>query len=199
MTMRNAERWSAPVTRAEPTPRPNLTDPKLSQIWNFAAAILVLGTTLSGCETIDGVLNPAPHPIAKPSPPATQPVVARAQVTPAKQKPKPSPHESKEPEQVAAKEPEQVAAIDPDRLIGLDPQAVEKLLGAPAAITKGDPSLVWTYAGLGCSFQIIFYPDIKTTLFHALKYMDVSDSDAKVQDSRTCVRNTLTARNNGPS
>jgi hypothetical protein len=165
----------------------------LSQIWNFAAAILILGTTLSGCETIDGVLNPPPLPIAKPSPPATQPVVAHAQVTPAKQKPKPPPpHET-------TKEPEQVAAIDPDRLIGLDPQAVEKLLGAPAAISKGDPSLVWTYAGLGCSFQIIFYPDIRTTSFHALKYMDVSDNDAKIQDSRTCVGNTLTARNNGPS
>src|SRR5271154_3717630 len=118
MTMRNAERWSMPVTRAELTSRVYLTGPKLSQISNFAAAI-ILGTTLSGCATIDGALSPTPHPIAKPPPPVAQPV-------PVKQKPKPSPRDTKE--------PEQVAAIDPDSLIGLDPPAVEKLLGAPANI-----------------------------------------------------------------
>lgn len=195
MTMRNAERWSMPVTRAELVSRVYLTDPKLSQISNFAAAIL-LGATLSGCATIDGVLSQTPHPIAKPPLPVAQPVVPRAQtpvaqVVPVKQKPKPTPRDTKE--------PEQVAAIDPDSLIGLDPPAVEKLLGAPANIGKGDPSLVWTYAGIGCSFQIIFYPDIKTTSFHALKLMDVSGNDAKTQDLRACLRNILTARNNGPS
>lgn len=94
-----------------------------------------------------------------------------------------------------AKEPERVAAVDPKSLIGLHPAAVEKLLGAPSSVAKSDPSLVWTYMGQGCSIQIVFYPDLKTQSYHALKYT----SSAGAEADNACVRNILTVRSNGPS
>ncbi|GAA0568939.1 hypothetical protein [Rhizomicrobium electricum] len=93
------------------------------------------------------------------------------------------------------REPERVAALDPKSLIGLTPAAVEKLLGAPSAVLRSDPSLVWTYSGQGCSVQIVFYPDLKTASYHALKY----NSTAGAEADNTCVRNILTVRSNGPS
>lgn len=92
------------------------------------------------------------------------------------------------------KEPEKVAAIDPKNLIGLQPAAVEKLLGAPSSVANSQPSLVWTYSGQGCSFQIVFYPDLKTASFHALKYA----SSAGEQADNACIRSILTVRSNGP-
>ena len=92
------------------------------------------------------------------------------------------------------REPEKVASIDPKNLIGLAPAAVEKLLGTPTNVSNGDPSLVWTYAGQGCSFQIFFYPDLKTSSFHALKY----GSTGGAGESDSCIRNILTVRSNGP-
>jgi hypothetical protein len=92
------------------------------------------------------------------------------------------------------REPERVASIDPKSLIGLAPSAVEKLLGTPTNVSKGDPSLVWTYSGQGCSFQIFFYPDLKTASFHALKY----GSTHGTGESDACLRNILTVRANGP-
>jgi hypothetical protein len=94
-----------------------------------------------------------------------------------------------------AREPERVAAVDPKSLIGLTPSAVEKLLGAPSGVAKSDPSLVWTYSGQGCSVQIVFYPDLKTASYHALKY----SSSAGAEADNACVRNILTVRSNGPS
>jgi hypothetical protein len=187
MTTRNADYTCMPIARAGRT----------SRLWPRVVASLILATALSDCAMIDDLQKPMPRPIAKPQPPVAQSAPAHApQVVTAtavvKQKLKPPAHEGKEQEKVAM-------MIDPDALIGLDPQGVEKLLGAPVDVSKGDPSLVWTYSGLGCSFQVIFYPDIKTAAFHALKYMDVSDSDPKIENSRACVRNILTAKNNGPS
>ncbi len=92
------------------------------------------------------------------------------------------------------REPERVASIDPKSLIGLEPAAGERLLGNPSNVSKTDPSLVWTYAGQGCSFQIIFYPDLKTAAFHALKYTSSSGD----QVDNMCLRNILTVRSNGP-
>jgi len=91
------------------------------------------------------------------------------------------------------KEPERVAAVDPKSLIGLAPTAVERLLGSPNNVSKNAPSLVWTYTGQGCSFQIVFYPDIKTESFHALKY------SSSAGDESSCIRNILTVKSNGPS
>lgn len=117
-------------------------------------------------------------------------------VTPVQPKPAPArPRRAAARERSEAREPERVAAIDPKSLIGLTPPAVEKILGAPSNVAKSDPSLVWTYAGQGCSVQIVFYPDLKTASYHALKYT----SSAGAEADNACVRNILTVRSNGPS
>jgi hypothetical protein len=145
-----------------------------------AAFVAIL---LSGCSVLPrahGEPPPqAPPVVAAPAPPVP---------TPAPVRPKRQPKEPRE-----TREPEKVAAIDPKTLIGLAPAAVEKLLGTPSAVAKSDPSLVWTYSAPGCSFQIVFYPDLKTESYRALKYTAGPDADA------ACIRNILTVRTNGPS
>lgn len=140
---------------------------------------------LSACSIV-------PHAHGEPPPKAAPaPVVAAPAApvpTPAPARPRRPPREVHE-----TKEPEKLAAIDPKSLIGLAPAAVEKILGAPSTVVKSDPSLVWTYAAPGCSFQIVFYPDLKTENYHALKYTAGPDADA------ACIRNILTVRANGPS
>jgi hypothetical protein len=121
-----------------------------------------------------------PQTIVTPPPSQPPPVKPRRQVRETPREPQ--------------KEPERVASIDPKSLIGLAPSAVEKMLGAPTNISKGDPSLVWTYSGQGCSFQIFFYPDLKTASFHALKY----SSSGGAGESDACIRNILAVRTNGP-
>jgi ABC-type Fe3+-hydroxamate transport system substrate-binding protein len=147
---------------------------------------LVTGLLVAGCSTLGSTHDTASTKTSS-GPVASAPPQPR----PAPVRPKRSaPRETHE-----AKEPERVAALDPKSLIGLTPAAVEKLLGAPSAVLKSDPSLVWTYSGQGCSVQIVFYPDLKTTSYHALKY----NSTAGAEADNACVRNILTVRSNGPS
>jgi hypothetical protein len=161
---------------------------RLSRI--FLAVGLVL--TATGCAAWHRLHDkplPAqtPVPVQKPSiviaPPPSQPPPVR---------PKRQVHETREP---IMKEPERIASIDPKSLVGLAPAAVEKLLGAPSNVSKGDPSLVWTYAGQGCTFQIFFYPDLKTASFHALKYGSTGGGN---DPPDSCIRGILTVRSNGP-
>ena len=151
--------------------------------------LLPLGLTLlAGCANMPWSQQ-AKTPVERPPTPAT------SQATPV---PTPAPGRPRRPAKEAAdsrdnKESEKVAAVDPKSLIGLAPNAVERLLGTPSNVSKGAPSLVWTYAGQGCSFQIVFYPDIKTESFHALKY------SSSAGDESSCIRNILTVKSNGPS
>ena len=166
----------------------------MPQIWRIAALNFVLVAVLSGCTTYEKVkdwLSPevktqpvSQEPVGPPAPPpvAVQPKPKRPPV-----------HETHE-----AKAPETVASIDPNSLVGLDPPAVERLLGAPSNISKADPSLVWTYVAPECSFQIFFYPDLKTSLFHALKYAGVGGNGGPLDASQPCIRSILTAKSNGP-
>lgn len=146
-------------------------------------SILFAGSVvfLAGCAAIDGDKKQPPAPTPRPNPVIAAPAPAKPQRKTAREEPR------------EAKEPERVAAINPKSLLGLAPAAVQKLLGAPSSITKSDPSLVWTYAGQGCSFQIVFYPDLKTEDFHALKY------GSSTGDNNSCIRNILTVKSNGPS
>jgi glucose/arabinose dehydrogenase len=152
-----------------------------SQIGVVMVALLLL----SDCSALQRTRSdkPAGTPPAAPAattatpPPLPAPVRAKRQV-----------RETRE-----NKEPERVASVDPKSLIGLAPGAVEKLLGSPSNVSKSDPSLVWTYAGQGCSFQVYFYPDIKTASFHALKYSSTAG------EQTDCLRNILMVRSNGPS
>jgi hypothetical protein len=99
----------------------------------------------------------------------------------------------------APKEPEKLASIDPNSLIGLAPGAIQTLLGPPSTIHKGDPALVWSYDTPSCSFRVIFYPNLKTASFHALKYMGVDRNGGAMADSQSCIRDILAARGNGPA
>lgn len=108
-------------------------------------------------------------------------------------KPRPQAHEPVKPEK-----PERIASVDPDSLIGMDPSAIEKVLGTPTRVSKSDISLVWTYAGSGCSFQIFFYPDLKSSIFHVLKYGGIDENGGQILTSQTCVRDILVVRNSAP-
>ena len=191
MSLRNATCNPEIPSRAEAA----MVNRGLPQIWRIVALNSLLVVMLGGCATYEKVktwLSPdvksrpvAHQPVGPPAPPpvAAQPKPKRPPVREA--------HETKA--------PEIVASIDPNSLVGLDPPAVERLLGAPTNISKADPSLVWTYVTPDCSFQIFFYPDLKTSSFHALKYAGVGGNGGPIDASQPCIRSILTAKNNGPS
>ena len=127
-------------------------------------------------------------PVETPPPPPTQ-----------VPKPKPAVREAARPEKPEKPEKlERLAEVDPNTLIGLDPPTVEKVLGTPSKISKSDISLVWTFSAPNCSFQIFFYPDLKTSAFHALKYGGIDGNGAQLAMSEVCIRGILTAKTNAP-
>jgi hypothetical protein len=147
---------------------------------------------LGGCavtDTFKGWLSSSP---AEPAPKAVvaQTSAAPTPTDPARKRPVKKAREDKE--------PVVVASLDPGKLIGLDPPAVEKLLGAPKEKGESDPSLVWTYAGSGCSFQVFFFPDLKAGVFHALKYGALGTDGALIDAAQPCVRNILAGKANAP-
>jgi hypothetical protein len=93
--------------------------------------------------------------------------------------------------------PEKLAAIEPSDLIGKGPGGVAKLLGIPTSASQRDVSLIWTYASADCVFQVYFYPDIKTSLWHALQYASVDKNGGSLNPSQLCIQHILIARNNG--
>jgi hypothetical protein len=142
---------------------------------------------LSGCTT-----TPDWAPWSKPLKPQSsehQPAV------PELREPAPRPHHRartpRHTERKRAKEPE-VAMLDPGTLVGMKPQSVAHALGEPAAITKEDLSLVWTYRADGCALNVYFYPDIKTSDFHVLKF-SLAGADGKTLDANAPCRRKLLA------
>ena len=87
-----------------------------------------------------------------------------------------------------------LAAIEPSALLGKEPSAVQRLLGSPADISKRDVSLIWTYGSADCAFQVYFYPDIKTSMFHALQYAATRQDGEKIDLSQGCIQRLLIAR-----
>jgi hypothetical protein len=184
--------WNADC-KGSPVPAPIVRNsiPELSQLW--FAGLLSFGLTivLSGCSTPDAakLASPPSTPIAD--------TKSHARAVLPKPKRKQELASSSTHEQEVS--PQKVASIDPDGLIGLDPPSVEKMLGTPTNIDRGDPSIIWTYAGASCAFKVVFYPDIKTTTFRALKYFMSDNSGGSSDSSQPCIRNILTVRNNGPA
>lgn len=154
------------------------------------AALTGTVVLLSGCSYLQELRGEPAPPAAQPVIHQPPPAVPQKDVTATPKPRRPVRETVRE-----TKEPERVASVDPKTLIGLAPAAVERLLGSPSNVSKVDPSLVWTYSGQGCSFQVFFYPDLKTASFHALKY----SSTAGEQADNACIRNILTVRSNGPS
>jgi len=186
MTRLNTEpQHLAMAATAGPARRPELVRTAATMSLVLAGSLM-----LDGCATIKGWFahdtKPPPPVIATP---VTPPPPAPVQVP----KPKPVTHEVPKPEK-----PEKLAEVDPTSLIGLDPPTVEKLLGAPTKISKNEISLVWTFSAPSCSFQIFFYPDVKTSALHALKYGGVAGNGAQMATSETCIRSILTAKTNAP-
>ena len=162
----------------------------------WLAMLLGLATcvVLSGCATLPGWLpwHLSPKPAA-----AARAAGGSAEPQSAERRPKLR-HTARRPEP-PAEAPVEVASIDPNTLVGLRPPAVSKLMGSPAKTAKDEMSLVWTYATEGCALAIYFYPDLKTTNFHVLKY-SFSDADGKpLAPADPCARKLLTARSNDAS
>jgi len=132
--------------------------------------------------------DPEPITLAEPAAPAA-PIVLHG-----KSAHKRTPHGVRKAKPPETKPAEMVAAIEPDMLIGKEPSAVEKLLGSPADITQKDVSLIWTYGSPDCAFQVFFYPDIKTTMFHALQYAATGHDRAKIDLARECIQRLLIVR-----
>ena len=92
------------------------------------------------------------------------------------------------------KQAEILAAVEPSALLGKEPSAIKKLLGNPADISERDVSLVWTYGSADCAFQVYFYPDIKTSMFHALQYAATRNNGEKLALSQDCIQRLLVTR-----
>lgn len=88
-------------------------------------------------------------------------------------------------------------AITPSEIIGKGPGGVAALLGVPTSASQRDVSLIWTYAAPDCAFEVYFYPDIKTSLWHALQYESVNRSGETRNASQFCIRRVLSERSNG--
>lgn len=165
-----------------------------------AAVILASSAFVSSCAVFQEVGGWFSHD-AKPPQVAEHPV---ATATPVVQTPRPKPpvpaqvHEPPPAKPEKPEKLERLASVDPNSLIGLEPPAVEKLLGSPSKITKSDLSLVWVYSGAGCAFQIFFYPDVKTSAFHALKYGGIDGVGGSLMTSQPCIRDILVAKTNAP-
>jgi hypothetical protein len=91
-----------------------------------------------------------------------------------------------------APEPEKVATLEPATLVGKRRSDVTKLLGTPSNIAKEEMSLIWSYEADGCALKIYFYPDLKTSAFHVLKF-SLAGSDGKPLDSDAPCRSKLLA------
>lgn len=155
-----------------------------ASLWRSALLCLGLTALASGCARLP-VWFPG-HTPAK----AARPPAAVAKARPASQPRHRKPMHR--PERPSAAPPAQVAMIDPKALVGKKPPVVSGLLGAPSSIAKDEMSLVWTYRAEGCALKIYFYPDLKTSDFHVLKF-SLADADGKPLDADAACRQKLLA------
>jgi hypothetical protein len=168
----------------------------LSQTFQTAVLAIAASSLLGGCAVLHDWFH---HEKAPPPPVIAAPIETPPPAPTQVPKPKPVLHEAARPEKPEkVDKPERVAEVDPNSLIGLDPPTVEKVLGTPSKISKSNISLVWTFSAPNCSFQIFFYPDLKTSAFHALKYGGVDGNGAQLAMSELCIRGILTAKTNAP-
>jgi hypothetical protein len=171
---------------------------ELARSFRAFVGVVAASSLLGGCAILHDVGQWFHHD--SPPPPAIATPVETAPPPPT-QVPKPKPALREAARQEKPEKPEKLerlAEVDPNSLIGLDPPTVEKVLGTPSKISKSDISLVWTFSAPNCSFQIFFYPDLKTSAFHALKYGGVDGNGAQLAMSELCIRGILTAKTNAP-
>jgi hypothetical protein len=148
-----------------------------------------LSAFLGGCTHVPTWVpwyKPPAKPIAKPEPAVPEMPKSASEEHPRK-------HVTRRSARKAVREP-QVAMIDPDSLVGMKPPAVSRMLGQPAAIAKEELSLVWTYRADGCALKVYFYPDIKTSDFHVLKFSLAGADGKTLDDDAPCRRKLLALR-----
>lgn len=161
-------------------------------------AALAGGALLSGCASL-GLYTGTPAQLAMPPAAATpdetaagsapdsasmpdgaavsppeQPQIASVEPpAPLTQQPKPRPRLNRPP---APKPKEELPPAPPaakvviGNLLGSDFTAILHVFRSPDTVKNDNLSIVWTYAPPGCTLRLFFYPDIKTTVFHLLKY-----------------------------
>ena len=161
---------------------------RLQSRWPALLLGLAACALLNGCATLPGWVPW--HTSSKPAAPAAR----AAEPQGPERRPKPR-HTVRRPEP-PAEAPVEVASIDPNTLVGLRPPAVSKLLGSPAKTAKDEMSVVWTYGTEGCALTIYFYPDLKTTNFHVLKYSFSDAAGKPLAPADPCARKLLAARSN---
>jgi len=168
--------------------------------------LMSLNIGLSACA------SDADRELAFPDPPEPQPEVAEAAVPPTPiyapshasaraqthaRKEDRRTRKSSKPSEKPAPPTERLAAIEPHNLIGQGPSGVAKLLGVPSSASQRDVSLIWTYSSENCAFQVYFYPDIKTSLWHAMQYTSVDKNGGTLDPSQLCIQRILAERGNG--
>jgi len=78
--------------------------------------------------------------------------------------------------------------VAPDTLVGSDYSSVLRVLRQPDAVESKTLPVIWTYSESDCTLQLFFYPDIRTTKFHMMKY-DLKDSTGEKLNHRdSCMR-----------
>ena len=152
-----------------------------------------LAVTLGGCAQLDEWFPWLPW--AKPAEQAQAAPEAAPPPPPAEaEKPKPV---KRAPAKPAAPPPEpEIAMVDPGTLVGLRPGAVGKLLGTPDSIAKQEMSLIWTYSADGCALKVYFYPDLKTSDFHVLKFSLAGEDGKPLDKEAPCRRKLLALKTN---
>lgn len=78
-------------------------------------------------------------------------------------------------------------------LLGSDFTAVLHVFRSPDSVNNDNLSVVWTYAPPGCTLRLFFYPDIKTTVFHLLKYDFRDSSGEMLMPADACIDSILSA------
>jgi hypothetical protein len=163
--------------------------------WLGIGASCLFMTLFWGCTARPIAADP---PAASAPPARLEPVDSVAPATPAvphgKTADKRTPHKAHKTRPAETRQAEIIAAIEPRALIGKEPSAVEKLLGSPSDISQKDVSLIWTYGSPDCAFQVYFYPDIKTSMFHALQYAATRHDGGKIDLAQGCIQRLLIVR-----
>jgi hypothetical protein len=82
-------------------------------------------------------------------------------------------------------------------LIGSDFAAILNVFRSPDTVQKNALYVVWVYSPPGCTLQLYFYPDIRTTQFHLLKYDLKSTAHETATAGPECMQGILVSRPRG--
>jgi hypothetical protein len=158
--------------------------------------VLFAGLLLCGCSILH--LNRAPVPQmvvtsqpaeaaplpeeAKPATPEPTPQQMASVEPPRPMTPvRPPPPPPVTPRPKPTEPPPPLPVPDMSTLIGADFTAILNVFRSPDMVQKNALYVVWIYSPPACTLQLFFYPDIRTTQFHLLKF----DLKATVRDAPT--------------